>query len=96
MPALNHPALSEANSDALFRTIARAAHGTGMAAWHKSEGGVLNEYQINQLVLLIQKADWQRVDQVALENNLGEKPVTAQKWVKPSCGWKTTTTRIAA
>ena len=40
MPALNHPALSEANSDALFRTIARAAHGTGMAAWHKSEGGV--------------------------------------------------------
>lgn len=78
MPALNHPALSEANSDALFRTIARAAHGTGMAAWHKSEGGVLSDYQINQLVLLLQKADWQRVEKIALENNLGQDHVTAE------------------
>lgn len=79
MPALDHPALTEAQPDALFRTIARAAHGTGMAAWHKSEGGVLNDYQINQLVTLIQHADWNAVRQVALENDLGEKPVTAQE-----------------
>ena len=72
MPALNHPALAEANSETLFRTIARAAHGTGMAAWHTSEGGVLNDYQIGQLVTLIQHADWQVVKTTALENGLGQ------------------------
>lgn len=77
MPALDSPALAEADSDALFTTIARAAHGTGMAAWHKSEGGILNDYQIEQLVILIKHADWNAVKTVALENNLGEAPVTA-------------------
>ena len=65
MPAINHPALAEADDEILFRSIARAAHNTAMAAWHVEEGGVLNDYQIVELVALIQNADWAEVNAVA-------------------------------
>jgi mono/diheme cytochrome c family protein len=65
MPALNHPALSDADPTALFKTIARAAHGTVMASWHMDEGGVLNDYQIQELVVMIQNADWGQVGQLS-------------------------------
>lgn len=61
MPRLNNTALAEADPAALFRTIARAAHGSAMSAWHLSEGGILNDYQINALVTLIQANAWQNV-----------------------------------
>lgn len=78
-PPLNNPAFKEANATDLFTTIARAGHGTGMAAWHMSEGGVLNDYQIEQLVTLIQHADWKMVGQVVLELGLGQTPVSADQ-----------------
>lgn len=65
MPALNNPALAEAKEDALFNTISRATHGTAMAAWHVSEGGYLNDYQVSELVALIQHTDWADVETVA-------------------------------
>lgn len=79
IPPLNNPGFKDANAEDLFNTIARAGHGTGMAAWHLSEGGVLNDYQINQLVTLIQHADWKAVKKTALELGLGEEVVTAEE-----------------
>lgn len=58
MPALNHPALAEADYAYLFKTIARASHGSSMAAWHIEEGGILSDYQIDQLVSMIRYVDW--------------------------------------
>ena len=66
MPALNNPALADANADYLFKTIARAGHGATMAAWHVDEGGIMGDFQIEELVTLIQFADWQIVEQIAL------------------------------
>jgi mono/diheme cytochrome c family protein len=66
MPALNNPALAAAEPTLLQKTIARAVHGSAMAAWHIQEGGALNDYQINQLVDLIRWGDWQAVQAVAL------------------------------
>jgi mono/diheme cytochrome c family protein len=65
MPDLNRPALAQAQSDLLFKTIARAAHGATMAAWHIEEGGILTDYQVEELVALIQYADWVEVKRMA-------------------------------
>ncbi len=69
-PALNNPALAEASPDALFRVIARAAHGSTMAAWHVNEGGILNDYQIGEIVTLIQTNEWQPVAEVASSQDI--------------------------
>ena len=83
IPALDHPALAEADSEALYKTIARAAHGSTMAAWHVSEGGVLNDYQIGELITVIQYADWKWVEQIATEMNyeLPPEPVAAMELI---------------
>ena len=65
MPPLNNPALAQADSDMLYDSISRAAHGTSMAAWHIDEGGVLNEYQIEGLVALLRYGDWEQVSTLA-------------------------------
>ncbi len=67
LPPLNNPALAEAKTDMLFNSIARATHGTTMAAWHVDEGGILNDYQLKEIVTLIQHGDWQKVENVALK-----------------------------
>ena len=74
MPALSSSALAQADHQALFKVISRAAHGSTMAAWHVEEGGILNNYQIDNLVYLIRFADWPQINQVA--NDLGFVPVT--------------------
>lgn len=65
IPSLNRDALIEARSDLLFKSIARATHGKAMASWHIDEGGILSDYQLNEVVTMIQKADWIMVSQVA-------------------------------
>ena len=65
MPALNNPAFAEAEAGKLYNAIAGASHGSGMAAWHMSEGGILTTYEVESLVTLIRKADWQTVDAMA-------------------------------
>lgn len=64
-PALANPALAQSDPKLLFRTIARAAHGTVMAAWHTEEGGILNDYEVEELVTLIRYGNWQEVNAVA-------------------------------
>ena len=65
MPALNRTELAEAASDMLFKTIARSTHGTAMAGWHVDEGGLFTDYQVKELVALIQHGDWAVVERVA-------------------------------
>lgn len=77
MPALNKEAFAEARSDLLFSTIARAAHGSAMAAWHNEEGGILNDYQIQELVALIQHGDWATVTRMAAVRGYVEAPAPA-------------------
>ena len=72
MPVLNNPNLAGADHQALFKVISRAAHGSTMAAWHVEEGGILNDYQIDNLVYLIRYADWPQVSLAA--NDLGFIP----------------------
>lgn len=70
MPALSNPGLADAAPEFLYKTIARAAHGTTMAAWHIEEGGILNDYQIEELVTLIQYGDWPQVGKLAEDQGL--------------------------
>ena len=65
MPALNNPALAEADTSLLHRIIATSPHGSVMAAWHVEDGGVLNDYQVQSLVTLIQEGGWAQASQVA-------------------------------
>ncbi len=65
MPALNNPGLADADESVLFKTIARAGHGTTMAAWHVDEGGILSDYQIGELVDLIRFVNWNKVQEIA-------------------------------
>lgn len=74
MPALNNPALAEADEEVLFKIIARAAHGSTMASWHVDEGGILSDYQIEELVSLIRFVNWGEVEQIALKNGFVEPP----------------------
>ena len=70
MPSLNNPALAKAEHSLLYETIAHSPHGSAMAAWHVSEGGTLNSYQVESLVNLIMHGDWQKVGDRAIDRGL--------------------------
>jgi mono/diheme cytochrome c family protein len=78
MPALNNPALAEADASRLEHTIATSPHGSAMAAWHVDEGGTLNTYQVQSLVTLIQQGGWERTSQLAEARGI-EIPVPVVK-----------------
>ena len=67
MPALNNPALAQADRDILYATIAHAPHGTAMSAWHVDEGGALSSYQVEGLVTLITNGVWERAEMLSAE-----------------------------
>ena len=48
-----------------------------MASWHIDEGGVLSDYQLNEIVTMIQQADWGMVAQVAAVR-VANQPVTPE------------------
>jgi cytochrome c553 len=70
MPALNNPALADADHDRLYDTIAHSPHGTVMSAWHIDEGGMLNDYQVEGLVTLIRYGGWRQVVDLATERRV--------------------------
>jgi len=73
MPPLDNVALSEMDSKSLFKIISRGLYGTAMPAWEKEDGGPLGEYQISEMVKLIQYGDWAAThDRVV---NLGMAPL---------------------
>lgn len=78
-PALNNPDLSASDPQTLFKTIARGLYGTSMPAWNQEDGGPLSDYQIDQLVLLIQHGDWQATQDRVVNLGLAPRvPFTAE------------------
>lgn len=72
-PALNNPALVTMPFEEIQKTIARGRYQTAMPAWSLLDGGPLSDYQIDELVLLIQYGDWAETgDRVV---NLGLAPL---------------------
>ncbi len=72
-PPLASPALSASDPNTLYKTIARGLYGTSMPAWSLEDGGSLGDYQIDQLVQLIQYGDWQATQERVV--NLGLAPL---------------------
>jgi mono/diheme cytochrome c family protein len=72
-PALNNPALQTMAYDDLTKTIARGRFNTAMPAWSKEDGGPLSNYQISELVGLVQAGDWNATQDRVV--NLGLAPL---------------------
>lgn len=72
IPALDNSGLGETDFDTLSKIISRGLYNTAMPAWSKSDGGPLSDYQISELVILIQMGDWQLVQDRVV--NLGLAP----------------------
>jgi mono/diheme cytochrome c family protein len=72
-PPLNAPGLQSMPYDEIYKTIARGRFETSMPAWSKKDGGPLSDYQIGELVALIESGDWNETgDRVV---NLGLAPL---------------------
>ena len=72
-PPLNAPGLQSMPYDELYKVIARGRFETAMPAWSKEDSGPLSDYQIGELVALIQSGDWNETgDRVV---NLGLAPL---------------------
>lgn len=69
MPAINNPALADADSRRIFNKIAHAPHNTAMAAWHIDDGGTLSTYQVNKLVTFIRFGSWEDAAVLAAERS---------------------------
>ena len=57
-PPLNNPALRSMSSIDLAKTISRGRLNTAMPAWGQGDGGPLSDYQVTELVALIQSGNW--------------------------------------
>jgi mono/diheme cytochrome c family protein len=73
IPPLNNPALQTMAYDDLTKTIARGRFNTAMPAWNKEDGGPLSDYQISELVGLVQAGDWNETRDRVI--NLGLAPL---------------------
>jgi len=72
-PPLDGEALRTTEYDTLFKTISRGRADTPMPAWALDEGGPLSDYQVSELVALVQHADWADVSDEVV--NLGFAPL---------------------
>lgn len=70
VPGLDSTALRTADYDSLFKTIARGRYGTTMAGWHMDEGGIFNDYQVDELVAFVRYVDWEQVRELAAAQGL--------------------------
>ncbi len=57
-PALDNDALRTMPYEDLYKTIARGRFNTAMPAWSLEDGGPLSDYQISELVALIESGNW--------------------------------------
>jgi mono/diheme cytochrome c family protein len=72
-PPLNAPGLQSMPFDEIYKVITRGRFDTAMPAWSKEDGGPLSDYQIEELVALVQSGDWNETgDRVV---NLGMAPL---------------------
>lgn len=78
-PALDSSALRSSDYDSLFKIISRGLFGTSMPAWNKEDGGPLGDYQVGELVALIQYGDWQETSDRVINLGLAPSiPLTSQ------------------
>ena len=70
MPPLDNPGLREADYDFLYKTIARGRYDTSMTGWHEDEGGVFNDYQVDELVALVRYVDWPQLGELSAAKGL--------------------------
>ena len=68
--SLDNTGLREADYDVVYKTIARGRYDTAMAGWHEDEGGIFNDYQIEELVALIRYVDWPQVGELSAQRGL--------------------------
>jgi mono/diheme cytochrome c family protein len=61
------------NAKELFKTIARGRFNTAMPAWSQEDGGPLSDYQIDELVNLVQSGNWNATQDRVV--NLGLAPL---------------------
>jgi mono/diheme cytochrome c family protein len=79
IPPLNTAVLQSMDTPSLEKIIARGLYGTSMPAWHIEDGGPLSDYQVSQLVKLIQHGDWQATQERVVNLGLApHAPFTAQ------------------
>jgi mono/diheme cytochrome c family protein len=79
IPPLNNPTLQTSDSQALIKIISRGLYGTAMPAWSIEDGGPLSNYQITELVMLVQNGDWQSTQDRVVNLGLAPKvPFTTQ------------------
>ncbi|MBT3392262.1 MAG: c-type cytochrome [Chloroflexi bacterium] len=71
-PPLDNEGLRATDAETLFKIISRGLFGTSMPAWNQEDGGPLSDYQVGQLVSLVQAVDWQAVQDRVV--NLGLVP----------------------
>ncbi len=69
-PALDSEALRGTEFDTLFKTIARGRFNTAMPAWALEEGGPFSDYQVSELVALVQHGDWAAVQDYTVNAGL--------------------------
>ncbi len=72
IPALDNAALRDSDPASLEKIIARGLFNTSMPAWSLEDGGSLGDYQIEQMVLLVQNGDWLAVQERVV--NMGLAP----------------------
>ena len=72
-PPLNNPALATMAYADLYKTISRGRFQTAMPAWSLEDGGPLTDYQIGELVALVQYGDWIATGERVV--NLGLSPL---------------------
>lgn len=72
-PPLNNSALQALAFDDIYKVISRGRFDTAMPAWNKEDGGPLSDYQIGELVALIQSGDWNATGERVV--NLGLAPL---------------------
>jgi mono/diheme cytochrome c family protein len=69
-PSLNNEAVQTMSANDLFRVIARGRDNTLMAAWALDEGGLYSNNQVDSLVTLVQKVNWDYVSRVVADLGL--------------------------
>jgi mono/diheme cytochrome c family protein len=73
IPPLDNPALRTMPYADLVKTIARGRFNTAMPAWSQEDGGPLSDYQVSEMVRLVQSGNWSTTkDRVV---NLGLAPL---------------------
>jgi mono/diheme cytochrome c family protein len=69
-PPLNTEAIRSMPGEELTKVISRGRYETQMGAWLVEEGGILSANQINDLITLVQYANWEYVEQRVAELGL--------------------------